>query len=125
MERDIEKEIIEAEENLRTAMLISNLEVLDQLLAPDLIFTNHLGQLISKNDDLAGHKTGIFKIDQLEASERHIQIKEQIAIVSVRMQLSGSYKGVPTGGSFRFTRVWAQTKECQWQVIAGHSSIIA
>lgn len=61
MERDIEKEIIEAEENLRTAMLISNLEVLDELLAPDLIFTNHLGQLISKKDDLAGHKTGIFK----------------------------------------------------------------
>jgi len=48
----METEIIHSEARLRQAMLRSDLNVLDELLAPDLIFTNHLGQVMhqcSKN----------------------------------------------------------------------------
>jgi hypothetical protein len=46
-------QIVEVENQLRTAMLGSDVTALDDLLAPDLIFTNHLGQLLGKDDDLA------------------------------------------------------------------------
>ena len=113
-----ENEIIKAEEKLREAMASSNVDVLNELLSPDLIFTNHLGQVISKSNDLEGHKKGDLKI------EEQIKFVDKLAIVSVLAKISGSYKGSPANGDFRFTRVWAN-KNGSWQVVAGHSSIVA
>jgi len=48
MDQSIEAQIVECEERLRQAMLQSDVAVLDQLLSPNLIFTNHLGMLMSK-----------------------------------------------------------------------------
>ncbi len=44
-----------------------------------------------------------------------------MAIVSVRMQLSGSYNGSPTNGDFRYTRVWAVSAIG----VAAHIGIVA
>jgi hypothetical protein len=40
-------------------MLRSDVVVLDELLAPELIFTNHLGRVLGKEDDLAAHRSGV------------------------------------------------------------------
>ena len=42
-----------------------------------------------------------------------------MAIVSVRMQIQGSYKRSPANGDFRFTRVWAVVNGA-WHVVAAH-----
>jgi hypothetical protein len=44
MNRAVEAQILNAEDKLRTAMLSSDVNALDELLAPELVFTNHLGQ---------------------------------------------------------------------------------
>jgi hypothetical protein len=41
-------QIIELEEQLRQAMLRSDVVELDALIAPELLFTNHLGQVLAK-----------------------------------------------------------------------------
>ncbi|MBE9048243.1 nuclear transport factor 2 family protein [Pleurocapsales cyanobacterium LEGE 10410] len=79
-----EAQIIEAEEQLRLAMLDSDVNVLDELLAPELIFTNHLGQVLGKQDDLTAHQSGKFKIATLTPSERCIQVIGNVAIVTVK-----------------------------------------
>lgn len=124
MNNSIETQIIEAEEQLRLAILSSDVDALDRLLAPELIFTNHLGQVLSKEDDLMAHRSGIVKVQVLTPSEQHLQIKGAIAIVSVRMHISGSYNGVISDSDFRFTRVWTPSANNIWQVIAAHSSIV-
>jgi hypothetical protein len=105
MNNTIEQQILEAEEQLRQAMLATDLEALDRLLAPELMFTSHLGQLLRKEDDLAAHRSGMVKIDELIPSERHIQIHGDVAVVSVRVHLSGSYADTPSQGNFGFTRI--------------------
>jgi hypothetical protein len=85
--------------------LLLNVDVLDELLAPTITITSHLGELLVKQDDLAAHTSGLIQIHELQPSEQHIQIYREVAIVSVRMQLSGTYNGSPTNGDFRFTRV--------------------
>lgn len=125
MSNAIEAQIAQAEGRLRQAMLDSDLVALHALLAPDLMFTNHLGQPMGKEDDLAAHRSGILKIHELNPSEQQIQIKGDTAIVSVRMQLKGTYAGHPANGDFRFTRVWALSPDKRWQVVAAHSGIIA
>jgi hypothetical protein len=106
-----ETEIADAESRLRVAMLNSDLPALNALLAPELMFTNHFGQLLGKDDDLAAHGSGKLKIEELIPSEQHIGLVGGVAIVSVRMQLKGSYDGNPAHGDFRFTRVWVLSAE--------------
>lgn len=125
MKQTIDAQIADAEERLRRAMLDSDVAALDSLLAEELMFTNHFGQLIGKNDDLAAHRLGVFKIQELNPSEQKIQARGDTAVVSVRVQLKGTYSGNPANGIFRFTRVWVLSPDRKWQVIAAHSGIIA
>ena len=110
---------------IRQAMLASNVSVLNELLAPEIIITSHLGELLAKQDDLAAHESGSIEINELKPSEQHIQIHGEVAIVSVRMQVSGSYNGSPANGDFRFTRVWAVSSSGTWQIVAAHIGMVA
>jgi ketosteroid isomerase-like protein len=124
MKTTAETQIIDAEERLRLAMLASDVSVLNELLAPELIFTNHLGQLMTKQDDLNAHESGMIRIDELNASEQHIQFYGEVVIVLVRMQISGSYAGQPASGDFRFTRVWAVSSSGNWHIVAAHIGMV-
>lgn len=53
-------------------MLDSDVKALDNLLASEMVFTNHLGQISDKQDDLAAHESGKFKIEVLNSCDRHI-----------------------------------------------------
>lgn len=124
MNQTTETQIIDAEERLRHAMLASDVSVLNELIAPDVIITSHLGELLGKQDDLAAHESGLFKINELQPSDRHIQIHGKVAIVSVRMQVSGSYNGSPANGDFRYTRVWAISPSDNWHIVAAHIGMV-
>ncbi|WP_019505086.1 nuclear transport factor 2 family protein [Pleurocapsa sp. PCC 7319] len=125
MSNPIETQILEAEERLRLAMLNSDVKVLDELLAPELIFTNHLGQVLGKQDDLAAHQSGKFKIETLTPSARRIQLIENVAIVNVRVHLIGSYESNGFDNDLRFTRIWNLSSSSIWQIVAAHSSLVA
>lgn len=117
-------EIQLCEQQLMQAMLDSDVEGLDRLLAPDLVFTNHLGHVMSKADDLAAHRSGILRITKIELSDLNVKIEENIAIVFVQAYLAGQFAGETSAASYRFTRVWRKTIQQAWQVIAAHSSRI-
>jgi ketosteroid isomerase-like protein len=118
----IKNTISELEEQLRIAMLTGDIAALDLLISPALIFTNHMGQKISKADDLEIHRSGTLKFYQLEPSEQQTNIQANLAIVSVRMKTLGTYSGAAFAADLRFTRVWQISPTGQWQIIAGHSS---
>lgn len=130
------------EERLRKAMLSSNADELDMLLSPELIFTNHLGQKISKQEDLLAHIEKVFSMSRLDLSQQHILPAGDNYIVNVLAELEGEFNGVVSTTTLRFTRVWylnndlkealdpllgehqRELNENGWQVIAGHSSIV-
>ena len=116
--------IVALEEQLRTAMLNSDVSALTHLLADDLIFTSHLGQVMSKQDDLEAHKSGFVKITSIEQYEQHIKMKNDLAIVSVLSQIQGEFGGEKSEAALRFTRIWHKSNNNNWQVIAAHSSIV-
>jgi hypothetical protein len=125
MNDNLQSQIIELEEQLRQAMLHSNVAELDALIAPELLFTNHLGQIFSKQKDLDAHRSGKFKFTEITPSDRHIQINPGFTVVSVLMHIVGSYDGTPVEQDIRFTRVWAISTAGSIQIIAGHTSEIA
>ncbi len=116
--------ILVLEEQLRMSMINSDLSALDQLLADDLIFTNHLGHVMSKQDDLEAHRTGFVKIQSIDQSEQVIKTGKEMAIVSVVSRICGEFGGMPSDVSFRFTRIWQKINSNQWKVVAAHSTLV-
>jgi len=116
--------IAKLEEELRLAMLNSDIPTMDKLISSDLLFTNHLGTLVSKKDDLEAHKNKVFVFNSICLSDSHILSLANVAIVSVKATITGSYHGQPANGHFRFTRTWSNISG-NWQVMAGHSSVVA
>lgn len=99
--------IQDAEERLRQAMLSSDIAALEALLHPDLLFVNHMGWTVTREDDLDAHRGGLLKIHALDLSEQCILPRADCAVVSVLARIAGSYNGVPANGTFRFMRTWA------------------
>ncbi len=120
----IEAQILEAEERLRLAMLDSDVNALDEMLAPELVFTNHLGQVLGKQDDLAAHQSGKFEIETLTPSDLNIQLIGNVAIVTVKVHLIGSYESNSFDNNLRFTRIWTLSSSNTWQIVAAHSSVV-
>src|SRR3546814_14068982 len=58
-------EIERCEEQLREALLNSDVGLLDSLLGDDLIFTNQDGMRLTKADDIAAHQSGLLAIETL------------------------------------------------------------
>lgn len=125
MPENIESQIEAAEERLRLAMLASDVEALDVLIAPNLIFTTHLGTVVSKQDDLAIHRSGVLKIQSIAPSERKICVLGQVVYVSVRVRLSGTFNGSAFQDDIRFSRVWQLSPNLGWQVIAGQATVVS
>jgi hypothetical protein len=124
MSSNLQTQVMEAEERLRQAMLGADVSVLDELIAAGLLFTNHFGQIISKEKDLAGFQSGLLRLIELVPSQQHIQLHPGFAVVSVLMHLLGSYAGAPIDQFIRYTRVWLIAPDGTMQVIAGHASMV-
>ena len=73
MNQSIKTQITKCEEQLKNAMLESDIQALDSLISPDLVFTNHLGQIMTKQDDLEAHKSGLLNIDEINISNQIIK----------------------------------------------------
>lgn len=126
MPTPLETEITAAEDRLRLAMMSSDVDALDELIAPNLVFTDHAGNRLGKQDDLAMHRSGAIRCKTIEASEMTVlKLSDDFAIVSVRARISGVFRGTPASADLRFTRVWRRADPGTWQIVAGHSSVIA
>jgi ketosteroid isomerase-like protein len=124
MATDWAGQILAAEERLRQAQLHNDVAALDALLAPNLLFTGHLGQQASKADDLAAHRARLLHLTEATVLERHIQLHPGFAVVSTLLHLAGRYDGQPIDQQMRYTRVWTVTEAGALQVVAGHMSVV-
>lgn len=118
---DYTNEIIAYENRLIGAMKDSNVAELDALIDDNLVFTGHDGLHYTKQDDLEAHRSGNIEIYSIETSEQIIKIVDDVAVVSVLKNISGSYFGETQVGIFRFTRVW-KLKDGGWKIISAHST---
>lgn len=117
--------VIEAlEEKLLHAMLASDVAVLDELIADDLVWTMHTGFVGNKQYDLEAHRSGIFRYTKLEISDRQIHpFSSDCVVVTLKAAIAGTLSGQAFSETYRFTRVWLQ-RQNRWQIAAGHVSQI-
>ncbi len=112
-------EIKSLETKLQEAMLHSNVVVLDELIADDLVFTMHTGLVVNKQYDLDAHRSGIFKFTQVDLDDQQIHHYGDCVVVTVKADLAGLLNQQAFSDRYRFTRVWVKRQD-RWQIVAGH-----
>ncbi|REC40079.1 nuclear transport factor 2 family protein [Chryseobacterium sp. 5_R23647] len=100
------EDIIEAENKLFSAQLVSNVDILDQLLHDDLLAVAPTGQIITKEMDLNSHKAKTMIIENASIEIDDIKITGDTALSIVTMTAKGSIMETPLEGKFRYFRVW-------------------
>ncbi|MFZ7821692.1 nuclear transport factor 2 family protein [Priestia sp. 40] len=114
--------VIEYEEMLRSAMLSSNVELLEELLSEELIFVNHLGQWLSKEEDINTYRSKSLNIAGIEVLEQEIKLFQELAVTVTKVALNGSLAaGESIGGEYSYTRVWKDV-EGKLKVVSCHCS---
>ncbi len=112
--------IIKIEQDVLNAMKNGNVQKLDELLHEDLLFSIPNGQTITKAMDLETYSSGNMTISELTYSEQEINLIEDNAIVSVVVEMKGTYFDYSLDGKYKTIRVWKLFNN-QWKVIAGSS----
>lgn len=115
--------ILVCEAELQAAMLANDVPALDRLLDDALMFTTLEGAVVGKRDDLDAHRARRLRLSRLEPSEQRVQRRGPTAVVSVRMDLAGTWDGEAVAGAFRYTRVWCE-RPGGWRLVAGHLSAV-
>jgi hypothetical protein len=98
--------IVEAENKLFSAQLVSNVDILDQLLYDDLVAVGPAGQIVTKEMDLNSHKAKTMIIEDASTEIDNIKIMGDTALSIVTMTAKGKMMGTPLEGKFRYFRVW-------------------
>lgn len=114
--------VIEYEEMLRSAMLSNNIELLEELLSDELIFVNHLGEWLSKEEDINVHRSKSLDIAGMEVLEQEVKLFQELAVTVTKVALNGALAtGESIGGEYSYTRVWKDV-EGKLKVVSCHSS---
>ena len=66
-------------------------------------------------------RSGLLKLTELAARDEQIKMYGTTAVVTLRLELAGTFDDVAFSGDFRYTRVWAQPAG-RWQVVSAHVS---
>jgi ketosteroid isomerase-like protein len=124
MTLDIETQIRDCEAQLYAAMLASNVDELDRLIADDLLFVGPTGELATKEMDLELHRTGGAEFAEFVPKGLEIRVwSDQFVFAVAQTFLSGTYLGNTFAGDYRYTRVWRKGKS-GWQIAGGSVSAL-
>jgi len=118
------REIDRLEEAWRDAVLTSNTSSMDSLLADDYTAVTSNGTLQTKQDWLAGLRSGRVHFTVLEIFDRKVRFYGDTAVVTSRAQVQGTDSDGAAFGSFRYTRVYVRNSQDKWKIVSFEASRI-
>lgn len=121
---ELKHEIDQLEETWRTAALHRDAAAMDTLLAEDFISISASGTLQSKEETLAGLRTGAAQFTRIDLSDRKVRFYGKTALVTSRAEVSGTTPNGKLSGSYRYTRVYVQDGKGAWKVVSFEASRI-
>lgn len=100
------EEILNLESRLYQAIKESDIQVLDELLHEDLLFIAPNGDVVTKEIDLKTYRDGDLNVNELTPEVENLNIIDDLAIITLTIELKGSYKAAPFAAKFRYIRFW-------------------
>ena len=110
-----ETQIRELEEQVKQADVVTDPDLLDELLIDGFTFTAQDGTIYTKAQVLNAHRpAGVRKFARYETSDLHIRAFEHAAVVTVRADLVTERVRL----ALLFTRFWLNI-EGRWRIVGG------
>lgn len=120
----MKEQIQQLEEQLNAALVGAKLDVLETLVSDNFIFTDHMGVVHSKAEELALHASKYVDVQSIVSSGKQIIVTGQTAVVSDQVDMQGEYDSIQSSSVFKSTRVWGQVDSDNWQLLAIHMTLL-
>lgn len=111
------------EERLREAMIGHDCNELDRLESDELKFVNHMGQMITKQNDIEAHKNAVFNIKSITFKSQDIQEYSDVAIVISNACLTLDTPSGEVSDNLIYTRIWKKEND-SYVLVAGQATQI-
>lgn len=111
-----ERAVLSAMDNLKQAIIASDVAELTRIWTDDYTFVNPLGAIATKAQRIKNFSSGTTNVDVID-SEREITVRVygDMAIVQNLSTLHGRFNGVPTDTDLRGTFVWVR-RDGRWRL---------
>ena len=113
-----------ADRRLQAAQLASDVGALTELLDDAVLFTGPDGNLYSKEEDLAAHRSGHQVLSRVEESELRVLVTGSTGVTWFLGTLEGAVGGTSFAARMRYTRTWAREEESGWRIVAAHAMFV-
>jgi ketosteroid isomerase-like protein len=115
-QREAKEEISRLEEQWRTAVMTSDVALMDKLLSDDYVGISMNGQENTKLMQLDRLRTRNLAITRLDLSEVKIKLVGTVAIVTSLAQVEGTNEGKDMRGLYRYTRIYQRLPNGTWKI---------
>jgi ketosteroid isomerase-like protein len=117
-----EQEIREMERQWNTARVKADVATLDRILASDWTVTHGDGSIDTKAGYLADLKSGARKFSaDVQEDQLTVRVYGDTALAAGLSDSKVTYRGKPSGGALRFTRVYVK-RDGRWMMIVSHAT---
>lgn len=115
-----EKEVRDALDKYRKALLDRDVAALKQIWADDYTFINGGGEILTKEQRLANQNSGATSLEKITMGQ---EVKVRVygndaAVATSRVTLKGKYSGKGVSGDYQSMTVWTKKADGAWQLVA-------
>ena len=114
--KDAKQEIVELENQWRTATMAGDVASLDKLLADDYVGISWTGQVNTKAAQLDRLRDRTLVVTRMDLSDVKVRIVGQVGIVTCRSDLEGTTDGTAIKGMFLYTRIYQRSPTGLWKI---------
>jgi ketosteroid isomerase-like protein len=116
-----EREIVRLEQAWRDARVAGDTAFLESFYAKELRIQGANGAVIGRDQDIAGFASGAIRPEFIRAEEMHVALYGDVAVVTGRDHLKGTYGGTQSEGCVRFMHIFAH-RDGRWQLVASQGT---
>jgi len=106
------------------AYINRDLVALERIMADDYTFTDPLGGVTNKAQNLSYISTGEFVVEDTHSRYIRIRIFGKTAVVTALSSFKAQYRGVSVTGSYQYTDVLVR-RQGRWQAVASQATLAA
>jgi ketosteroid isomerase-like protein len=116
-------DVVRAEKAWAAALLKSDVQALDRLLAPELIFTHANGVVENKDVLLGNIKSGALRYQVVEHEAITVKPYNDAAVLHGSIRLGGVADGKPFSVYVVVTHLWINERGA-WKLAAHHATLL-
>lgn len=119
-----EQALIKIEQELTDGLIKKDTSAFERHLADNGVFTDPDGKVMTKSQLIADIKSGDLKIDSSKIDDMKVHVFKDTAVVTYATADTGTYKGKPITGRYRWTDTFVKNGG-RWQIVAGQGTKVA